>query len=107
VIAGEIVEWMSEWVADEGATLERRDGVPAADVAREVQAALMSAMEVKLSYVVLWEQFLSTPDEVASALVSVVQALMEADPVLASWLEQSLARYRQAAGGERWARGGR
>jgi hypothetical protein len=100
MVAREIVELMSELIADDGATLERRDGPLAGDVAREVQAALMSAMEAKLSYVVLWEQFLSTPAEVGSAVVSVVQALMDADPVLAGWLEQSLARYRQAAGGE-------
>ena len=99
VIAREIVQLMSELLVDDGEALEQRDGLPAADVAREVQAALMNAMERKLSYVVLWEQFLSTPDEVASAQAGVVQALMDADPVLAGWLEESLARYRQAAGG--------
>jgi len=99
VIAGEIVRWMSELIADDGAALERRDGPQAVDVAREVQAALMSAMERKLSYVVLWEQFLSTPEEVAPAVTGVVQVLIDADPVLAGWLEESLARYRQAAEG--------
>jgi hypothetical protein len=100
MVAREIVQLMIELVADDRAMLERRDDQPAVDVAREIQAALMSAMEAKLSYVVLWEQFLSTPEEVASAVVSVVQTLMNADPVLARWLEESLARYRQAASDE-------
>ena len=99
MVAGEIVELVSELVADDRAMLERRDGPQALDVAREVQAALMSAMESKLSYVVLWEQFLSTPGEVAAAVSGVVQVLIDADPVLAGWLEEALARYRQAAGG--------
>jgi hypothetical protein len=53
-------------------------------------------MEGKLANVLLWEQFLSTPGEVASALIGVVQKLTEADPVLADWLKAALARYKHA-----------
>jgi hypothetical protein len=97
--AREIVKLMTELVPDGGAALERRDGLHALAVAQEMEGALMSAMERKLGYVLLWEQFLTTPDEVALALTGVVQALMEADPVLAEWLEAALARYEQAAAG--------
>ena len=95
--ANEIVELMTELVRDGGAALERRDGPQALAVAQEMEGALMSAMEGKLGHVLLWEQFLSTPGEVALALTGVVQVLMEADPVLAEWLEVSLVRYRQVA----------
>ena len=95
--AKEIVELMTELVRDGGEAVERRDGPQALAVAQEMEGALMSAMEGKLGYVLLWEQFLTTPDEVALALTGVVHALMEADPVLAEWLEGALARYRQAA----------
>lgn len=95
--AREIVELMTELVPDGGAALERRDGPQALAVAQEMEGALMSAMEGKLGHVLLWEQFLSTPGEVALALTGVVQALMEADLILAEWLEAALVRYRQAA----------
>jgi hypothetical protein len=95
--AREIVERITELVLDGGATLEQRDGPQALAVAQEIEGALMSAMEGTLANVVLWEQFLSTPHEVALAVVGVVQTLMEADPVLAEWLEAALARYDQAA----------
>lgn len=98
--AREIVELMTELVPDGGVALERRDGLQALAVAREMEGALMSAMEGNLGHVLLWEQFMSTPGEVALALIGVVQALMEADLVLAEWLKEALVRYRQAT----WAR---
>lgn len=96
ISAREIVELLTELVSDRRAALEQRDGPQALAVAQEIEGVLMSAMEGKLANVLLWEQFLSTPREVALAVVGVVQALMEADPVLADWLEAALVRYRQA-----------
>ena len=98
VSARGIVELMGELVSAGGAEIERRHGGQALDLLYEVQAALMAAMESDLSYVVLWEQFLLTPQEVELAVVSVVQTLMAADPVLAEWLDAALVRYREAAG---------
>ena len=95
--AAEIVDLMRERVLVGESEMARRYGEPAVEIALEMEAALMSAMESSLSYVVLWEQFLSTPDEVALAVVSVLQALMEADLVLAQWLDEAIARFRQAA----------
>ena len=95
--AAEIVGLMTELVLDGGATLERRDGPRALAVAQEIEGALMSAMEDRLAYVLLWEQFLSTPGEVAAALTGVVRALMEADPAWAEWLEAALERHAQAS----------
>ena len=94
--AREIVERMIELVPDRGATLEQRDGPRALAVAQEIEGALMSAMEGTLANVVLWEQFLSTPNEVSAAVIGVVQALMEADPVLADWLKAAMVRYKEA-----------
>ena len=91
--AREIVERTAELVPDRGAMLEQRDGPRALAVALEIEGALVAAMEGTLANVLLWEQFLSTPHEVALAVVGVVQALMEADPVLAEWLEAALVRY--------------
>ena len=93
-----IVGLLSELVSVGDAEFERLHGSPAVDLLHEVQAALMAAMESDLSYVVLWEQFLLTPHEVGEALVGVIQALAAADPVLAKWLEEALARYRQVVG---------
>ena len=94
--AREIVELMTELVSDGEAALEQRDGPEALAVAQELEGALMSAMEGKLANVLLWEQFLATPSEVALALCGVVQALMKEDPVLAEWLEAALVRHREA-----------
>jgi len=68
----------------------------AAQVAHEIEAVLMEQMEGNLGHVLLWEQFLRTPDEVASALRNVVESLMRADAELSAWLGDALARYRQA-----------
>jgi hypothetical protein len=95
--AAQIAELMRTWISVGHTEMERRHGALASEVAHEVEGALMAAMESSLSYVVLWEQFLSTPDEVVLAIVSVVQALMDADPVLARWLGESLERYGQVA----------
>lgn len=95
--ASAIVELLSELVSAGDAEFEKLHGAPALDVVYEVQAALMAAMESDLSYVVLWEQFLVTPQEIDLALVSVIQALTAADPVLSKWLDGALERYRQAA----------
>jgi len=97
VSASAIVELLSELVSAGDAEFEKLHGAPALDVLHEVQAALMAAMESDLSYVVLWEQFLVTPQEVRLALVSVVQSLTAADPVLSKWLDEVLERYSQAA----------
>jgi hypothetical protein len=86
---------LSELVSAGDAEFENQHGAPALDILYEVQAALMAAMESDLSYVVLWEQFLLTPQEVDQALVGVIQALAAADPVLAKWLEEALERYSQ------------
>jgi hypothetical protein len=94
--AQEVVELMTCLVADGPAALEGQAGLQAVQVALEIEGALMSAMEGKLANVVLWEQFLSTPQEVALAVVGVVQALMDSDLVLAGWLAAALDRYRQA-----------
>jgi hypothetical protein len=97
VSATAIVELLSELVSAGDAEYARTHGEPALEVLYEVQAALMAAMEADLSYVVLWEQFLLTPQEVGSALAGVIEALSAADPVLAGWLETALGRYDQAA----------
>jgi len=94
--ASAIVELLSELVSAGDAEFEKLHGAPALNVLYEVQAALMAAMESDLSYVVLWEQFLLTPQEVDLALVSVIQALTAGDPVLSEWLGEALERYRQA-----------
>jgi len=61
---------------------------------QEIEAALMMPLEGNLGHVVLWEQFLKTPDEVAGALANVVQGYVERDVVLANWLNESLRRYK-------------
>lgn len=94
--ASAVVELLVELVSAGDAEFERLHGARALEVLHEVQAALMAAFEADLSYVVLWEQFLATPQEVDLALVNVIQARMAADPVLAGWLEEALQRYQQA-----------
>jgi hypothetical protein len=93
VSAKTIVELLSEQVSSGDAAFEQRHGAQALEVLYEVQAALITAMESDLSYVVLWEQFLLTPHEVDEALLGVIQALAAADPVLAEWLDEALERF--------------
>ena len=68
-------------------------GQEALTIVQEIEAALMTPLEGNLGHVVLWEQFLKTPDEVAEAVVNVVQRYVERDVVLANWLNESLRRY--------------
>lgn len=63
-------------------------------IVQEIEAALMMPVEGNLGHVVLWEQFLKTPDEVTEALVNVVQDYLERDVVLTNWLNGSLRRYK-------------
>jgi hypothetical protein len=102
VDAQQVVQILVELEREGEPAFERRHGTQARDVAHEIEAALMAQMEGNLGHVLLWEQFLSTPEEVAPALVSVVRVLASADVVLAGWLDESLARYREAIsrGGE-------
>lgn len=94
--ARQVVQILVELEREGETAFGRRYGTQARDVAHEMEAALMAQMESNLGHVLLWEQFLSTPEEVAPALVSVVRVLASADPVLAGWLDESLARYREA-----------
>lgn len=93
-----LVELLSGLASVGDAEFERLHGAQSLAILHEVQAVLMHPMESELSHVVLWEQFLLTPQEVDSALAGVIQALMAADPVLAEWLAAALERYRNAAG---------
>jgi hypothetical protein len=99
VSAQEIVDLMAESVPEGGRALERQRGVAALDAANEIAAALMSQFEQSLGNVLLWEQFLRTPQEVRGALLGVIQRLIEQDAALASWLEEAMARYRESVVG--------
>ena len=90
-----VVDLMAAMVPENGKALERECGAQALVVAQEIQAALMAQFEGNLGRVMLWEQFLRTPEEVALAVVGVVQALAEGDKELADWLRASIERYRQ------------
>ena len=54
-------------------------------------------LEGNLGHVLLWEQFLRTPAEVAAPLSSVVESLAAADGVFAAWLASALERYHRAS----------
>jgi hypothetical protein len=62
-------------------------------IVHEIESALMMPLEGNMGHVVLWEQFLKTPNEVFEATVNVVQGYVERDVVLANWLNESLHRY--------------
>jgi hypothetical protein len=94
--AQEIVQLMAELAVDGKGVLECQWGLEAIAWARQMQAALMDRLEGNLGHVVLWEQFVQTPDVVAPALVGVVQSLLDADPALAEWLDAVLEAYRRA-----------
>ena len=93
----EIVHLMIELVADGAAAFELVHGSDALNVAQEVEAVLMARLEGNLGHVVLWEQFLRTPEEVADAVSGVVQQHVDRDPVLAAWLQDAESRYRDIA----------
>jgi len=90
----EIVRLMADVALDGGLVVERRAGLAALEVAREIQAVLMAQLENNLGHVLLWEQFQRTPGDLAMALAGVLDSLMRKDPGLADWLEKALGRYR-------------
>jgi hypothetical protein len=96
VSARDIVNILVALEEDNGAEIEHERGPAAVQIAREMEAALMTKMEQNLGHVLLWEQFLRTPTEVDAALVSVLHELMSRDAVLTSWLHDSLERYWHA-----------
>jgi hypothetical protein len=98
--AQETVRLMVELVSDGAAAFELAHGSDALNVAQEVEAALMARLEGNLGHVVLWEQFLRTPEEVVDAVVGVVQQYVDRDPVLATWLQDVVRRDRASAGKE-------
>jgi hypothetical protein len=91
-----VVDLMVALVPENGQALERECGAQALAVAQEIQATLMAQFEGNLGRVMLWEQFLRTPEEVTLAVAGVVQALAEGDQELADWLRASMEHYRQA-----------
>ena len=98
-IAQHTVQVMTELSSEGEDVLERRRGGTALDVAKEIEAALVAQLEGNLGHVLLWEQFLRTPQAVASALVSVLESLLKRDVVLAQWLDESLKVYGQEVDG--------
>ncbi len=91
----EIVRLMTDLVPEGGLMLERCAGPVALEEAREIEAVVMAQLEGNLGHVLLWEQFQQTPDDLAQALAGVLDRLIQRDPVLASWLEESLQRYQR------------
>ena len=95
--AQDIVQVMAELISEGEDAFEQRRGDVALSVAREIEAALVGQLEGNLGRVLLWEQFLRTPESVASAVVSVLESLLDRDAILARWLDESLKTYRRGA----------
>lgn len=93
-LAHELVKLMADLIPEGGQQLERCTGPAALEVAREIEAVVMAQLEGNLGHVLLWEQFQQTPDDVAQALVGVLDRLMQGDPTLTGWLSESLRRYQ-------------
>jgi hypothetical protein len=98
VSARQIVDLMAAYVDQGTASFELAHGSEASQVVEEMTAALMRQLEGNLGHVVLWEQFLRTPDEVSEALVGVVGVLLCRTAVLSVWMDDAWARYRACAG---------
>ena len=90
---------MTERVSEGQAAFEDRYGSAALEVVLEIQGALMARMEENLGHVVLWEQYLRTPEAVSDALVSVIQLYIDQDSVLAGWLETAVERFETSVAG--------
>ena len=99
--AQDIVQVMAELVSQGEDVFEQRRGGVALGVAEEIEAALVAQLEGNLGHVLLWEQFLRTPEAVASAVVSVLESLLDRDVILARWLDESLKTYREEVEGHR------
>ena len=99
--AQDIVQVMAELVSQGEDVFEQRRGGVALGVAEEIEAALVAQLEGNLGHVLLWEQFLRTPEAVASAVVSVLESLLNRDVILARWLDESLKTYREEVEGHR------
>jgi hypothetical protein len=93
------LELVAELIAGGPDAFVQAHGKDAFLIVQEIEAALMMPLEGNLGHVVLWEQFLKTPDEVSEALANVVQGYVERDVVLANWLNESLRRYRDVQEG--------
>lgn len=94
-IAQDTVEVMTELTSEGEDVFEERRGSAALGVAKEIEAALVAQLEGNLGHVLLWEQFLRTPEDVASAVVSVLESLLERDEVLTRWLNESIGTYQR------------
>lgn len=92
-----MIRLLVELGADGEAAFAQGHGDAALATAREIEAVLMEQFERRLSYVVLWEQFLQTPHEVADAVAGVVRARVAEDAALAEWLREAWARYQAQA----------
>ena len=93
----EIVAEMLEYVVRGAVAFEAEHGPEASVVMQEMIAALMGQLEGNLGHVVLWEQFLQTPDEVSDALVGVFDGLRCRDLAFEEWLTDAWARYQAYA----------
>ena len=93
----EVVDLVGEYVALGARGFEAEHGGEATNVVQGMMAALMGQLEGNLGHVVLWEQFLQTPDEVCDALVGVVTALRCRNPGFDEWLAEAWGRYRAHA----------
>jgi len=96
--ARRIIDLLVAYVSRGAAAFEVEHGSGALQVVEEIMAALMGQLEGNLGHVVLWEQFLRTPDEVSEALVGVVEVLLCRSTVLGAWMDDAWMRYRACAG---------
>lgn len=90
----EVIDLMAAYVSQGAAAFEAAHSSEAARIAEEIMAALMGQLEGNLGHVVLWEQFLRTPNEVSEALVGVVEALLCQSDLLRAWMDDAWTRYR-------------
>jgi hypothetical protein len=93
----QIVGLVGEYVALGERWFEAEHGDEALAMVEEMMAALMGQLEGNLGYVVLWEQFLETPEEISDALVSVVGELRCQNPTFDDWLVGAWGRYQVCA----------
>jgi hypothetical protein len=89
-----VVGLIREYVARGASAFEAGHGPEALTVVQAIMAALMGQLEGNLGHVVLWEQFLQTPDEVSGALAGVVTELQCRNPAFEEWLAEAEARYQ-------------
>lgn len=96
----DVVELLVKYVRDEGKTLRDQYGPEAIAPAEDLADLVETRLEGKSAYVDLWDAFERAPNDTMEELTGALEAMIEADPLLARRMSAFVEEFREVTASE-------